>query len=131
MEISSSCGLKKTIKLARGLIFEGFFNPWYEEIPVPETQPILKSYISKLIVTFEEKIRPKFSILAHRMAFKITAKLNLVIFRLENGLKWPADSLQLIILLSLVLLVLTNSFFSQLRCFLNNREPTHLMFVSP
>lgn len=89
MEVSSSCGLKKTIKLVRGLIFEGFFNPWYEEIPVPETQPILKSYISKLIVTFEEKIRPKFSILAHRMAFKIPAKLNLVIFRLENGLKWP------------------------------------------
>lgn len=75
----SSRGFKKNIKV--------FLNPWYEEIPIPETRTIRKSYISKLTVTFEEKIRSKFSILAHRMAFKITANLNLVIFRLENGLE--------------------------------------------
>ena len=45
MEISSSRGLKKTLKLAPGLIFGGFFNPWEEEISIPETQPIWKSYI--------------------------------------------------------------------------------------
>ena len=30
---------------SRGLIFGGFFNPWDEEIPIPETRPIRKSYI--------------------------------------------------------------------------------------
>ena len=51
MEISSSLGLKKTLKLARGKenlasrIFGGFFNPWEEEISIPETRPIRKSYI--------------------------------------------------------------------------------------
>ena len=29
-----------------GLIFGGFFNPWDEEISIPETRPIRKSYIS-------------------------------------------------------------------------------------
>ena len=28
-----------------GLIFGGFFNPWDEEISIPETRPIQKSYI--------------------------------------------------------------------------------------
>ena len=28
-----------------GLIFGGFFNPWDEEISIPETRPIRKSYI--------------------------------------------------------------------------------------
>ena len=45
MEISSSLGLKTTLKLARGLIFGAFFNPWDKEISIPETQPIRKSYI--------------------------------------------------------------------------------------
>ena len=27
-----------------GLIFGGFFNPWDEEISIPETRPIRKSY---------------------------------------------------------------------------------------
>ena len=27
------------------LIFGGFFNPWDEEIPIPETRPIRKFYI--------------------------------------------------------------------------------------
>ena len=31
-----------------GLIFGGFFNPWDEEISIPETRPIRKSYISRL-----------------------------------------------------------------------------------
>ena len=30
---------------SRGLIFGGFFNPWDEEISIPETRPIRKSYI--------------------------------------------------------------------------------------
>ena len=30
-----------------GLIFGGFFNPWDEEISIPETRPIRKSYISR------------------------------------------------------------------------------------
>ena len=28
-----------------GIIFGGFFNPWDEEISIPETRPIRKSYI--------------------------------------------------------------------------------------
>ena len=117
----SSRGFKKNIKV--------FLNPWYEEIPIPETRTIRKSYISKLTVTFEEKIRSKFSILAHRMAFKITANLNLVIFRLENGLEWRLFATHDITISSFISF---NEFiFSQLRCFLNNREPTNLMFVSP
>ena len=32
---------------SRGLIFGGFFNPWDEEISIPETRPIRKSYISQ------------------------------------------------------------------------------------
>ena len=55
MEISSSHGLKKPIKLACGLNFKGFFNPRYEDIPIPETRPIRKSYISKLILTLKKK----------------------------------------------------------------------------
>ena len=35
--ISSFRGLKKALKLARGLIFGGFFNPWNEEILIPES----------------------------------------------------------------------------------------------
>ena len=30
---------------SRGLIFGGFFNPWDEEISIPKTRPIRKSYI--------------------------------------------------------------------------------------
>jgi hypothetical protein len=30
---------------SRGLIFGDFFNPWDEEISIPETRPIRKSYI--------------------------------------------------------------------------------------
>ena len=30
------------------VIFGGFFNPWDEEISIPETQPIRKSYISSI-----------------------------------------------------------------------------------
>jgi hypothetical protein len=33
---------------SRGLIFRGFFNPWDEEISIPETRPIRKSYICVL-----------------------------------------------------------------------------------
>ena len=66
IEISSSRGLKKTLKLAlgmkrltsrgptalgrvsftsRGLIFGGFFNPWDEEISIPDIRLIRKSLI--------------------------------------------------------------------------------------
>ena len=60
MEISFSLGLKKPLKLARGkekvqplggkiffpwANFLSFFNPWEEEISIPETQPIWKSFI--------------------------------------------------------------------------------------
>jgi hypothetical protein len=31
---------------SRGLIFRGFSNPWDEEISIPETRPIRKSYIA-------------------------------------------------------------------------------------
>jgi hypothetical protein len=67
MEISSSLGLKKNLKVSpwegkaylpsprevsfssRGLTFGGFFNPWDEEISIPETRPIRKSYIFETI----------------------------------------------------------------------------------
>ena len=54
MEISSSLGLKNTLKLAlgfssRGLLFGGFFNPWDEEIFIPETRPIRESYIFTVV----------------------------------------------------------------------------------
>jgi hypothetical protein len=53
IEIFSSRGLKKNLKLAlvmkrlvsRGLIFGGFFNPWEEEISIPNIQLIGKSLI--------------------------------------------------------------------------------------
>ena len=82
--------LGRTRFFALGLIFEDFSTRGMKKFSYLETGPFGNPiHISKLIMTFEEKIRPKFSILAHRMAFKIPAKLNLVIFRLENGLKWP------------------------------------------
>ena len=67
--MSSSLGLKKTLKLARGkekltsrgLIFGGFFNPWDEEISIPDTRLIRKSYIYHSIkLPFDVEVAEQF-----------------------------------------------------------------------
>jgi len=48
MGISSYGGLKKPLKFSPQANFMGFFNPWDEEISIPEThEPIWKLYSCK------------------------------------------------------------------------------------
>ena len=55
---------------AERLIFGGFFNPWDEEIPIPETRPIRKSYNHKLAIPGISFEREAFDIFLHNFLHK-------------------------------------------------------------